>query len=86
MIEQNAGRQEVQRLVLRVVYGHPEDAEVAALTTVLADVSVRVVQEKTKRKPLSLWSDRAARLRPAADALPLSHGLTSWRGSGLPVC
>jgi hypothetical protein len=74
-----------QQPVLRVVRGNPDDAEIAALTAALASVSAASASQQTpERKPMSLWADRSARLRPAAGGLPLPPGPNSWRASALP--
>lgn len=76
---------DAQRPVLRIVRGNPDDAEIAALTAALASASAASAsQQEPRRKPLSLWADRSARLRPAAGGLPLPPGPNSWRASALP--
>jgi hypothetical protein len=66
------------RPILRVVRGNPSDAELAALTAVVAAAA-------TSRKPRapeprsSWWGDHAAALRK-----PLFPGDGAWRASGLP--
>lgn len=83
MTEQDADQREPQRPVLRVVRGNPDDVEIAALTAALASVPAAAPEEPARR-PLSLWADRAARLRPAAGGLPLPPGPNAWRASALP--
>ncbi|HKN54268.1 MAG TPA: acyl-CoA carboxylase subunit epsilon [Amycolatopsis sp.] len=66
------------RPLLRVVRGNPSDAELAALTAVVAAAA-------TSRKPRapeprrSWWGDHASALRR-----PLHPGEGAWRASGLP--
>ncbi|EHR49172.1 hypothetical protein SacmaDRAFT_0879 [Saccharomonospora marina XMU15] len=63
--------------LLRVVRGNPDDAEVAALTAVIAAAAASGEQE-AKPARRSLWADPAARLRT-----PLRPGHGAWRASGL---
>ena len=63
---------------LHVVRGEPDDAEVAALTIVLAGLAA-AEQPAPAPAPRSRWSDRAALVRR-----PLSSGPGAWRASGLP--
>jgi hypothetical protein len=69
---------EPQRPVLRVVRGNPDDAELAALTAVLAGAAAA---SPTEGKPAerSRWADPSARLRQ-----PLRPGPGAWRAFGLP--
>ncbi|MBO0840891.1 MAG: acyl-CoA carboxylase subunit epsilon [Sciscionella sp.] len=66
-----------ERPYLRVVRGNPNDAELAALTAVLAAASAAAPVEEP-RQP-SAWANRAAQLRR-----PLHPGPGAWRGSALP--
>ncbi|MFD2422110.1 acyl-CoA carboxylase subunit epsilon [Amycolatopsis pigmentata] len=69
-----------ERPSLRVVRGNPDDAELAALTVVLAAVaaeSARRAPERPRRR--SWWADRAAMVRR-----PLHPGEGAWRASSLP--
>ncbi|RZS33859.1 acyl-CoA carboxylase epsilon subunit-like protein [Herbihabitans rhizosphaerae] len=67
-----------ERPLLRVVRGTPDDAELAALTAVVAGIAASGPAEP-EEKPRSTWSDRAAHLRR-----PQQHGPGAWRASGLP--
>jgi hypothetical protein len=64
------------RPLLRIVRGNPSDAELAALTVVVATMSAPAAEPEP---PRSLWADHAHRLRT-----PLRPGLGAWRASGLP--
>jgi hypothetical protein len=72
---------EERRARFRVVRGEPSDAEVAALTVVLAAVAARGGGPGgTRATPVrDLWSDPAARLRT-----PLHPGPGAWRASAWP--
>jgi hypothetical protein len=60
---------------LRVVRGEPDDAELAALTAVVA--ALASAGGETREPPArSRWSDRGALLRT-----PLRHGPGAWRAS-----
>jgi Acyl-CoA carboxylase epsilon subunit len=61
--------------VLRVVRGEPDDAELAALTAVVAALSA-AGGEKAEPPTRSRWSDRGAMMRR-----PLRHGPGAWRAS-----
>ncbi len=66
------------RPLLRVVRGNPSDAELAALTAVVAAASaVRTPKAAAPRR--SWWGDRASALRH-----PPHPGDGAWRASGLP--
>ncbi|MEA5365895.1 acyl-CoA carboxylase subunit epsilon [Amycolatopsis sp., V23-08] len=69
---------EESKPLLRVVRGNPSDAEVAALTAVVAAASAAPAAEKPKPRT-SWWGDHAASLRR-----PLHPGDGAWRASGLP--
>jgi Acyl-CoA carboxylase epsilon subunit len=68
---------EERRALFRVVRGTPTDAELAALTVVLAAVASPPPAEPPP--PRSVWSDPAARLRR-----PLPVGPDAWRTSAWP--
>lgn len=87
MSEQEPGSEGTERPALRIVRGNPDDAEIAALTAVLSSVAAANASagQQPERKPLSMWADPSARLRPAAGGLPLPPGPNSWRSSGLPL-
>jgi hypothetical protein len=66
------------RPLLRVVRGTPDDAELAALTTVVLGLASAPAPEPTP--PVrSRWADRAALVRQ-----PLRPGPGAWRAAGLP--
>jgi hypothetical protein len=67
---------EERRALFRVVRGEPDDAEVAALTVVLA--ALAAAAPATAKVP-SRWTDRAAHLRR-----PLPVGPDAWRTSTWP--
>ncbi|MCR6488537.1 acyl-CoA carboxylase subunit epsilon [Amycolatopsis sp. OK19-0408] len=67
-----------KRPLLRVVRGNPSDAELAALTAVVAAASAAAPAEKPKPRT-SWWGDHGASLRK-----PLHPGDGAWRASGLP--
>ncbi len=71
--EEGAGRP-----VLRVVKGSPDDAELAALVTVVAALAARGSAATTPRTR-SLWHDRHRNIRP-----PIGPGPGAWRASGMP--
>lgn len=75
---------EAQRPVLRVVRGDPDAAEIAALTAALAAAASAAPQEQPQPSRMSMWADRAARLRYPAGRRPLRPGRHAWRASGLP--
>jgi hypothetical protein len=64
------------RPLLRIVKGNPSDAELAALTVVVATLSAPAPSVGPTR---SLWADPAHRLRT-----PPRPGPGAWRASGLP--
>lgn len=68
---------EQRRALFRVVRGVPDDAELAALTAVLATAASEPAPEKPAGR--SRWADPAARRRQ-----PLRPGPGAWRSSGLP--
>ncbi|QWF79348.1 acyl-CoA carboxylase subunit epsilon [Amycolatopsis sp. CA-230715] len=69
---------ETPRPLLRVVRGTPDDAELAALTAVIAAAaSAGAEPEKPRRR--SAWADRSALVRA-----PHHPGPGAWRASGLP--
>lgn len=61
---------------LRVVRGEPDDAELAALLTVLA---ASAAAETPATPPASAWRDRARSLHA-----PVLHGPGAWRAASLP--
>ena len=69
---------EQRRALFRVVRGEPTDAELAALTVVLAALAGGSRADAPPR-PRSAWSDRAAGLRG-----PLAVGPNAWRTTYLP--
>jgi Acyl-CoA carboxylase epsilon subunit len=68
---------EERRALFRVVRGTPTDAELAALTVVLAVAAAPRAQPPPA--PLSAWNDPAARLRG-----PLPVGPGAWLTSTWP--
>ena len=64
--------------VLRVVKGSPDDAELAALVTVVAALAGRT-GAADGGPPRSLWRDRHRNIRPA-----IGPGRGAWRASGMP--
>ena len=66
---------EERRALFRVVRGEPTDAELAALTVVLAAAAATPRAAPT-RSVSSAWNDPAARLRR-----PLATGPGAWRAS-----
>ena len=75
------GVQDVQpgRPLLRVVRGAPDEAELAALTAVVASIAVSPAEQSTDEQAPSAWADRESLARR-----PLAHGPGAWRTSGLP--
>ncbi|SFK67489.1 acyl-CoA carboxylase subunit epsilon [Amycolatopsis sacchari] len=63
---------------LRVVRGNPDDAELAALTVVLA-AAASAPSAPPRRERRSRWGDRARLLRHAP-----APGEGAWRASGFP--
>jgi hypothetical protein len=70
---------EERRALFHVVRGDPDDAEVAALTAVLAAAAAATGSAPAPRGPVSTWADPAARLRT-----PLAAGPGAWRASTWP--
>jgi Acyl-CoA carboxylase epsilon subunit len=68
---------EERRALFRVVRGTPTDAELAALTVVLAAVASEPAA--TPPPARSAWNDRAAHVRRT-----LSTGPGAWRASAWP--
>jgi hypothetical protein len=68
-----------ERPLLRVVRGTPDDAELAALTAVVAGMAGRAEEPAAVARPRSWWADRSALVRQ-----PLSAGPGAWKASGLP--
>jgi hypothetical protein len=68
-----------ERPLLRVVRGTPDDAELAALTTVVLGVVTAGAATTPELASRSRWADRAALVRR-----PLPTGPGAWRASGLP--
>ncbi len=68
-----------RRALFRVVRGAPTDAELAALTVVLAAVAAPAAPAAPHRAARSVWNDPAARLRR-----PLSVGPGAWHASTWP--
>ncbi|WP_130295011.1 acyl-CoA carboxylase epsilon subunit [Pseudonocardia sediminis] len=64
--------------MFRVVSGSPDDAELAALTAVVAAAASASGGDPAPSAP-DLWSHPAALLRA-----PLHAGPGAWRASGLP--
>ena len=63
--------------LLSVLHGQPDDAELAALVTVVSALAAGASQAaEDERAP---WSNRRALVRP-----PLAHGRGAWRASGMP--
>jgi hypothetical protein len=69
---------EERRALFRVVRGTPDDAELAALTAVIA-AATSAAPPPTRRGPVSTWADPASRLRT-----PLAVGPGAWRTSTWP--
>ncbi|MFC4004187.1 acyl-CoA carboxylase subunit epsilon [Prauserella oleivorans] len=67
-----------QRPLLRVVRGNPDDAELAALTAVIAGLAA-ASPEREEPPARSRWADRAALVRA-----PLHPGQGAWRASAFP--
>lgn len=68
---------EERRALFRVVRGEPSDAELAALTVVLAAAAAG--GGDAPAKPRDRWSDPAAAMR-----VPLTVGPGAWRTSHWP--
>lgn len=70
---------EQRRALFRVVRGGPDDAELAALTVVLAAAASAPAAEPGTTSPRGVWVERAAMLRR-----PLYPGPDAWRTSTWP--
>lgn len=72
--------------VLRVVRGNPDDAELAALVTVLTSVVTAAGANGAEGEParLNRWGARDAGLRWPGGRRPLRPGPDGWRASTLP--
>jgi len=70
-----------RRTLFRVVRGGPDDAEVAALTSVLAAAAsaAAAAGDTPDDRGRSVWIDRAAMMRS-----PLQVGPGAWRNSTWP--
>ncbi len=79
MSDQAEATPEERRALFRIVRGEPDDAEVAALTAVLAAFSGAAATDTDERATRGAWSDPAARLRT-----PLTPGPDAWRASARP--
>ncbi len=66
--------------LLRVVRGRPDDAELAALTVVVAGLAAASAGEVERPRPRTRWADPASRLRLSA-----RPGPTAWRASAYPA-
>ncbi|EIE97599.1 acyl-CoA carboxylase subunit epsilon [Saccharomonospora glauca] len=66
--------------LLHVVKGRPDDAELAALTVVVAGLASAGAAGGEASRPSSRWADPASRLR-----LPARPGPTAWRASAYPA-
>ncbi|AGM03528.1 acyl-CoA carboxylase subunit epsilon [Amycolatopsis sp. NPDC058340] len=64
--------------LLRVVRGNPDDAELAALTAVVAAAAGARAPEPAPKRD-SWWADKASLVRA-----PLAPGEGAWRASALP--
>ena len=73
-----ASTPEERRALFRVVRGEPTDAELAALTVVLAAVAA-APRPEAQPAVRTAWNDPAARLRR-----PLTVGPGAWRASTWP--
>jgi Acyl-CoA carboxylase epsilon subunit len=70
---------EQRRALFRVVRGEPDDAELAALTVVVAAAASAPAAEPATTGPRGVWVERAAMLRR-----PLYPGPDAWRTSTWP--
>lgn len=70
---------EERRALFRVIRGGPDDAEVAALTAVLAAAASAGAARAPDERGRSVWIDRAAMMRG-----PLPVGPGAWRNSTWP--
>jgi hypothetical protein len=68
-----------RRALFRIVRGEPDDAELAALTVVLAAAASGGPAGADHTRRTSFWADRQAALRQ-----PLHPGPGAWRASTLP--
>ncbi|RSM54254.1 acetyl-CoA carboxylase biotin carboxyl carrier protein subunit [Amycolatopsis sp. WAC 01375] len=64
--------------LLKVVRGNPDDAELAALTAVVAAAAGARAPEPAPKRD-SWWADKASLVRA-----PLAPGEGAWRASALP--
>ncbi len=64
--------------LLRVVRGNPDDAELAALTAVVATAAAASAPAPPRRRT-SWWGDRAAAVHA-----PVAAGDGAWRASSFP--
>jgi hypothetical protein len=71
----DAATPEERRALFRVVRGTPSDAELAALTVVLAAAALSS-EPAAPTRPASVWAAPAARMRR-----PLQPGPGAWRTS-----
>ena len=71
----DAATPEERRALFRVVRGTPSDAELAALTVVLAAAALSP-EPAAPTRPASVWAAPAARMRR-----PLQPGPGAWRTS-----
>lgn len=68
------------RPLLRVVSGCPDDAELVALTAVVAGLARAATPADADAGPTrSAWAQRTRLVRT-----PLPHGPGAWRASGMP--
>ncbi|MGH3614065.1 MAG: acyl-CoA carboxylase epsilon subunit [Pseudonocardia sp.] len=74
--EQTEPTPEERRALFQVLCGEPTDAEVAALTVVLAAVAASAADPSTGTSTRNAWSEPAAQLRT-----PLAAGAGAWRTS-----
>ncbi|WET80493.1 acyl-CoA carboxylase subunit epsilon [Amycolatopsis sp. QT-25] len=65
--------------LLKVVRGNPDDAELAALTAVVAAVAAGARAPEPAPKRNSWWADKTSLVRA-----PLAPGEGAWRASALP--
>ncbi|GLY68439.1 acyl-CoA carboxylase subunit epsilon [Amycolatopsis taiwanensis] len=68
-----------ERPLLRIVRGNPDDAELAALTAVVAAAASAPRGEPAEPPRRSWWSDRSKLL-----GCPVRPGDGAWRASSLP--
>ena len=72
----DAATPEERRALFRVVRGTPTDAELAALTVVLAAAAVPTPEPATPTR--SAWADPAARMRRALQTGPEAWRTSTW--------